>query len=181
MQQPNAVRLLRQLCGCDSARTTTSSKPMSSLCNSHVANVAAIATVQPWWQLWCVCRQLRERLAREREDAVETERLASQKRLSEAAERYEAGSQQVAPCVQQYHTTPMSAVALVASYVCPPWCKHIVHRQVCTPHALVPVAAWHVPSSSRSRACPRNVYARLFCLCTLNPQCLTASRSCTCM
>ena len=33
-------------------------------------------------------------MAREREDAVEAERLASQKRANEAAERYEASSQQ---------------------------------------------------------------------------------------
>lgn len=41
-----------------------------------------------------VCRQLRERLLHDRESAVEGERAAAQKRLSEAAERYEASAAQ---------------------------------------------------------------------------------------
>lgn len=40
------------------------------------------------------CRQLRERMLHDREVAVEGERAAAQKRLSDAAERYEASAQQ---------------------------------------------------------------------------------------
>lgn len=39
-------------------------------------------------------RQLRERLLHDRESAIEGERAAAQKRLSEAAERYEASAAQ---------------------------------------------------------------------------------------
>lgn len=40
------------------------------------------------------CRQLRERLAAEREQAVETERASARQRLAAAAERYEGAAQQ---------------------------------------------------------------------------------------
>lgn len=41
-----------------------------------------------------MCRQLRERMLHDREVAIEGERAAAQKRLSETAERYEASAQQ---------------------------------------------------------------------------------------
>ena len=40
------------------------------------------------------CRQLRERMAADREAAVEAERTSAHKRLADAAERYEASAQQ---------------------------------------------------------------------------------------
>lgn len=40
------------------------------------------------------CRQMRERMLHDREVAIEGERAAAQKRLSDAAERYEASAQQ---------------------------------------------------------------------------------------
>jgi hypothetical protein len=39
------------------------------------------------------CRQLRERMAHDREQAVEAERANAQKRLNDGAERYEAAAQ----------------------------------------------------------------------------------------